>query len=49
LFKTIDLAIRRQLDPLWHTVSQKTKRLVADLRTMRKLVDFLGRHDCVSF
>jgi DNA excision repair protein ERCC-4 len=49
LFKTIDLAIRRQLDPLWHSVSPQTKRLVADLRTMRKLVDFLGRHDCVSF
>ncbi|KAL5728439.1 DNA repair endonuclease uvh1 [Ranunculus cassubicifolius] len=41
LFKSFDEIIRRQLDPIWHTLGKKTKQLVTDLRTLRKLLDYL--------
>lgn len=43
LFKSFDEIVRRQLDPIWHTLGKKTKQLVADLRTLRKLLDYLVR------
>lgn len=43
LFKSFDEIVYRQLDPIWHTIGKKTKQLVADLRTLRKLVDYLVR------
>ena len=49
LFKSFDVIVRRQLDPVWHQISRRTKSLVADLRTLRQLLNFLVRHDCVSF
>ncbi|XP_062208245.1 uncharacterized protein LOC133909713 [Phragmites australis] len=38
---------RRQLDPIWHTLGKKTKQLVADLRTLRKLISCL--YDAVTY
>lgn len=35
LFRSFDDIVRRQLNPIWHTVSPKTKQVVADLRTLR--------------
>lgn len=43
LFKSFDEIVRRQLDPIWHTLGKKTKQLVSDLRTLRKLLDYLVR------
>jgi DNA excision repair protein ERCC-4 len=43
LFKSFDEIVRRQLDPIWHTIGKKTKQLVSDLRTLRKLLDYLVR------
>jgi DNA excision repair protein ERCC-4 len=43
LFKSFDEIVRRQLDPIWHTLGKKTKQLVTDLRTLRKLLDYLVR------
>lgn len=43
LFKSFDEIIRRQLDPIWHTLGKKTKQLVSDLKTLRKLLDYLVR------
>jgi hypothetical protein len=31
------------LDPIWHTLGKKTKQLVSDLKTLRKLLDYLVR------
>ncbi len=45
-FKSFDALVRRQLDPIWHKVGPKTKRLVADLTTLRnllRLVDYPRR------
>ncbi|KAJ0047914.1 hypothetical protein Pint_15750 [Pistacia integerrima] len=49
LFKSFDEIIRRQLDPIWHILGKKTRQLVSDLKTLRKLLDYLVRYDAVSF
>ncbi|CAI0537897.1 unnamed protein product [Linum tenue] len=41
LFKSFDEIVRRQLDPIWHTLGKKTNQLVSDLKTLRKLLDYL--------
>ncbi|CAL9046933.1 DNA repair endonuclease UVH1-like isoform X1 [Musa acuminata AAA Group] len=49
LFKSFDEIVRRQLDPIWHTLGKKTKQLVSDLKTLRKLLDYLVRYDAVTY
>ncbi|KAJ6714912.1 DNA REPAIR ENDONUCLEASE XPF [Salix viminalis] len=49
LFKSFDEIVRIQLDPIWHTLGKKTKQLVSDLKTLRKLLDYLVRYDAVSY
>eukprot|EP00268_Persea_americana_P016572 TRINITY_DN1785_c0_g1_i4.p1 TRINITY_DN1785_c0_g1~~TRINITY_DN1785_c0_g1_i4.p1 ORF type:complete len:1002 (-),score=229.82 TRINITY_DN1785_c0_g1_i4:601-3606(-) len=49
LFKSFDEIVRRQLDPIWHTIGKKTKQLVSDLQTLRKLLDYLVRYDAVTY
>lgn len=49
LFKSFDVIIRRQLDPIWHRVSAKTKHLVSDLKTLRSLLSYLVSYDSVNF
>nr|CAD1835044.1 unnamed protein product [Ananas comosus var. bracteatus] len=49
LFKSFDEIVRRQLDPIWHTIGKKTKQLVSDLKTLRKLLDYLVRYDAVTY
>ncbi|KAF9930842.1 hypothetical protein FBU30_011209 [Linnemannia zychae] len=49
LFKSFDVIIRRQLDPIWHRVGQKTKQLVSDLKTLRNLLGYLVSYDSVNF
>ncbi|KAI4369977.1 hypothetical protein MLD38_018366 [Melastoma candidum] len=49
LFKSFDEIVRMQLDPIWHTLGKKTKQLVSDLKTLRKLLDYLVRYDAVSY
>ncbi|GKB29292.1 hypothetical protein Tco_0868693 [Tanacetum coccineum] len=49
LFKSFDEIVKRQLDPIWHTLGKKTKQLVSDLRTLRKLLEYLVRYDAVTY
>jgi hypothetical protein len=49
LFQSFDLMIRHQLDPDWHKISLRTKQLVNDMTTLRKLLDYLIRYDAFSF
>ncbi|KAL1830504.1 hypothetical protein ACET3Z_000155 [Daucus carota] len=49
LCKSFDEILRRQLDPIWHTLGKKTKQLVSDLKTLRKLLDYLVRYDAVTY
>lgn len=37
LFSSFDRLVRSQLDPVWHKVGPKTRGLVNDLSTLRKL------------
>ena len=41
--------IMRQLDPVWHRTSPKSKQIVNDLRTLRDILHFVLTYDCVSF
>ncbi|GAA5808344.1 hypothetical protein MFLAVUS_001734 [Mucor flavus] len=40
-FKSFDLIVRRQLDPIWHRVSPASKQLVGDLKILRQLLSFI--------
>jgi DNA excision repair protein ERCC-4 len=46
---SFDLTIRKQLDKDEHKLSHRTKQIVADLTTLRHLLDRLLRYDCFSF
>ena len=47
--RAFDLILRSQLDGIWQNASSKTKNLVADLKTVRQLLEFLAQYDAVSF
>jgi DNA excision repair protein ERCC-4 len=49
LSSSFDETIRRQLAPIWHTVSPKTRQIVADLRTLRTLAGLLNKLDPITF
>ncbi|KAM7221044.1 hypothetical protein V8F06_003606 [Rhypophila decipiens] len=49
LMKNFDVMIRRQLDPNWHRVSWKTKRIVGDLTVLRGMLQSVVSLDAVSF
>lgn len=40
-FRSFDVLVRRQLDPVWHKVGPKTKQLVSDLATLRRLLMYV--------
>ena len=40
-FTSFDAVVRRQLDPVWHKVGPKTKQLVGDLATLRRLLTYV--------
>ncbi|KIK91445.1 hypothetical protein PAXRUDRAFT_830849 [Paxillus rubicundulus Ve08.2h10] len=48
-FKAFDAVVRRQLDPVWHKVGPKTKQLVNDLATLRRLLTYLLTYDALAF
>lgn len=49
LFKSFHEIVRQQLDSIWHIIGRKTKQLVGDLKTLRKLLDYLVRYDAVTY
>ncbi|KAL9101201.1 MAG: hypothetical protein Q9163_003519 [Psora crenata] len=49
LHKSFDIIVRRQLDPIWHRVSYRTRQIVNDLSVLRSLLHALLTYDCVSF
>lgn len=38
LHRSFDVAIRRQLDPIWHRVSFRTRQIVSDLSDLRAIL-----------
>ncbi|TQS35908.1 hypothetical protein Golomagni_03658 [Golovinomyces magnicellulatus] len=49
LLKQFDMIVRRQLDPVWHRISWKTKQIVNDLTVLRGMLHYLLTYDAVSF
>ncbi|KAL4747452.1 hypothetical protein BDW72DRAFT_15567 [Aspergillus terricola var. indicus] len=49
LHRSFDISIRRQLDPMWHRVSFRTKQIVSDLSDLRAILHALLTYDAVSF
>ncbi|PQE21241.1 putative MUS-38 involved in nucleotide excision repair protein [Rutstroemia sp. NJR-2017a WRK4] len=49
LHKQFDIMVRRQLDPVWHRLSWKTKQIVNDLTVLRGMLHTLLTYDAVSF
>uniref|UniRef100_A0A0K2T0T9 DNA repair endonuclease XPF n=2 Tax=Lepeophtheirus salmonis TaxID=72036 RepID=A0A0K2T0T9_LEPSM len=41
--------LQRELDPIWHRLSWKTKQLIQDMKTLRTLLLFLTQYDAVTF
>ncbi|KAK4508724.1 hypothetical protein PRZ48_002463 [Zasmidium cellare] len=49
LHRNFDSMIRRQLDPVWHRTSYKTRQTVRDLGLLRQILHFVLTLDAVSF
>lgn len=41
LHKSFDVIIRRQLDPMWHRVSYRTRQIVNDLTVLRGILQLV--------
>ena len=41
--------LQRELDPIWHQLSWRTKQLVADMKTLHSVLSHLTRYDCITF
>ena len=48
-FKSFDVIVRRQLDSVWHKVGPRTKQLVSDLSTLRRLLVYVYRSIAATF
>ncbi|KAJ7088830.1 hypothetical protein B0H15DRAFT_840898 [Mycena belliarum] len=48
-FRSFDVIVRRQLDPIWHKIGPKTKQLVTDLGILRRLLLYLLTYDPLQF
>ena len=40
LHKSFDVIVRRQLDPIWHRVSYRTRQIVNDLTVLRSILQY---------
>ncbi|KAJ3123807.1 hypothetical protein HK100_011478 [Physocladia obscura] len=49
LFATFEANLHTNLDPIWHRVSTRTKRIVSDVSTLRRLLGYLTIYDPVAF
>ncbi|OAK98359.1 DNA repair protein [Phaeosphaeriaceae sp. SRC1lsM3a] len=49
LHKNFDQIIRRQLDPVWHRTTFKTRQVVRDLSLLRSILHALLTYDAVNF
>lgn len=49
LHRNFDTIIRRQLDPVWHRTSFKTRQVVRDLSLLRTILHALLTYDAVDF
>ena len=48
LHQNFDAIVRRQLDPVWHRISYRTRQIVNDLTVLRSILHSVLSYDCVS-
>ncbi|KAJ2211451.1 DNA repair protein RAD16 [Coemansia sp. RSA 1813] len=48
LFRYFDAMVKRMLAPYWHRLSLRTRTMVGDLASLRKIAEFVTAYDCVS-
>ena len=41
--------LQRELNPIWHQLSWRTKQLVSDMKTLHNVLVHLTQYDCVTF
>ena len=44
LHKSFDVIVRRQLDPMWHRVSYRTRQIVNDLTVLRTILQYVSQY-----
>jgi len=49
LHRNFDAIVRRQLDPVWHRTTFRTRQIVRDLSILRTILHALLTYDAVSF
>lgn len=49
LHRNFDTIVRRQLDPVWHRTTFRTRQIVRDLTILRNILENLLTYDAVSF
>ena len=47
--KSFHKLLQRELHPMWHQLSFKTRQLVADLKTLRLVLTYLTQYDAITF
>ena len=47
--KSFHKILQRELDPVWHQLSAKSRQLVSDLKTLRLVLTYLTQYDCITF
>ena len=47
--RTFYKLLQRELDPIWHQLSWRTKQLVTDMKTLHSVLSYLTRYDCITF
>lgn len=47
--KSFHKILQRELDPIWHQLSGKTRQLISDLKTLRMVLTYLTQYDCITF
>ncbi|XP_076044470.1 DNA repair endonuclease XPF mei-9 [Oratosquilla oratoria] len=47
--RAFEKMVKLQLEPIWHQLSIRTKQLIADLKVLRTILEYLCQYDCVTF
>ena len=47
--KSFHKILKRELDPVWHQLSGRSRQLITDLKTLRLVLTYLIQYDCITF
>ncbi|KAJ3393187.1 hypothetical protein HDU84_002535 [Entophlyctis sp. JEL0112] len=49
LFSSFETLLRSHLNPVWHRIPLRARKIVSDISTLRRLLGYLTSYDAVSF